>query len=380
MKKQTFILPKKYTYHYDLNKQWYVYYSFFSVDLYIMKRFKVYGSINQYQTVNEREKECERIVLEYTHKLKNGYNPFIDLSQRLDKDSINQKIKQILDARLHRLRLKSRQSYTSKIDIFCKWLEITKLQYIKPSQFTAKQAESFLIWLRIERNLNNTTVNHYHTTLKSFFQDICSETQYLSNVWDKVDKYPETRLGKLPFKESQKARLKDWMQANDMEMWLFIQFMYYTFIRPGELRLLKISAIDVDDSKILVDATISKNKKSEYVSIPKPLLKAILERELHLKNQQYYVFGYGGTVNSVPYSKDVFNRRHKKITRAMGMSDRYTLYSWKHTGVCDAVKAGVNIKQLQLQLRHADLETTDVYLKSLGISDFSDIQDKFPTL
>jgi len=33
-----------------------------------------------------------------------------------------------------------------------------------------------------------------------------------------------------------------------------------------------------------------------------------------------------------------------------------------------------------MQLRHADLQTTDIYLKSLGINDMKDIRQKFPSL
>jgi integrase len=43
-----------------------------------------------------------------------------------------------------------------------------------------------------------------------------------------------------------------------------------------------------------------------------------------------------------------------------------TLYSWKHTGVVQAYKNGVDIKAIQLQCRHYSIEQTDVYLKSLG--------------
>ena len=47
------------------------------------------------------------------------------------------------------------------------------------------------------------------------------------------------------------------------------------------------------------------------------------------------------------------------------------LYSWKHTGVVMAVKAGIHIKQLQIQFRHHGLDQVDQYLRDLGIQQIS---------
>ena len=54
------------------------------------------------------------------------------------------------------------------------------------------------------------------------------------------------------------------------------------------------------------------------------------------------------------------------------------LYSWKHTGAVMAVKAGIHIKQLQIQLRHHSLDQVDQYLRDLGVSDLSDLARSFP--
>ncbi len=51
-----------------------------------------------------------------------------------------------------------------------------------------------------------------------------------------------------------------------------------------------------------------------------------------------------------------------------GIEDKdVTMYSWKHTGNCNAYRAGADIKALQQQNRHHSLEMTDVYLRSMGL-------------
>ena len=59
---------------------------------------------------------------------------------------------------------------------------------------------------------------------------------------------------------------------------------------------------------------------------------------------------------------------HRKALEESGLYDgKLTLYSWKHTGVCNAYRAGVDIKTLQGLLRHHSLDMTAIYMRSLGL-------------
>ena len=71
--------------------------------------------------------------------------------------------------------------------------------------------------------------------------------------------------------------------------------------------------------------------------------------------------------------------RFQKLIPELNLSEEYTLYSWKHSGVVSAYNAGVDIKTIQRQCRHSSLEQTDVYLKSLGLG-VSQAMNKIPQL
>jgi hypothetical protein len=80
----------------------------------------------------------------------------------------------------------------------------------------------------------------------------------------------------------------------------------------------------------------------------------------------------------VAYNLNRMNKRHRKILTDLGFSTAHKLYSWKHTGAINAVLAGVTVKELQIQLRHASLEEVDKYLRQLGAFDLKALEDKFP--
>ena len=79
-----------------------------------------------------------------------------------------------------------------------------------------------------------------------------------------------------PYQKHEIEILKNYISVHDPQLWLFIQFIIYCLIRPNsELRLLQIHHIDFENSIILIPADIAKNKKSQWVTIPKVLMAQI---------------------------------------------------------------------------------------------------------
>lgn len=377
MDKKNFTLPR-------VSKcKTFISFNYFNPETLSNKRFKKYVSRH---TPPEMWNEALRNLLdEWTIKLKNGYDPFKEQKNEQNKLAIYYvpvAIKEACTEHIKYLRLKTAQTYTSKIDIFTEWLIKNHYSHTYVADFIKEDALKFINHLSDTkgRAVSPTTRNAYLITLRTLWSKMIDSNIAKSNPFQEIDKIKENRLGRLPFKSTMKRQLMADFHKEDKELWLYVQFIYYCFIRPGELRLLKVGAIDLEDEKILVDADISKNRKNQYVAIPKPFLKVLREIEITKYKHSYYIFSPGGTPGQEPYSKDVFNRRHKVFREKRGYNYRYSLYSWKHTGARDAAQAGINVKQLQLQLRHADLQTTDIYLKSLGIKDMDDIKDNFPSL
>ena len=125
-------------------------------------------------------------------------------------------------------------------------------------------------------------------------------------------------------------------------------------------------------------AEIAKNKKQQYVAIPDAFFP-VVEKRVSGRNPNDFLFK--GTRYKKPTSVNYFALKHLKLLRDLGFdTTRYKLYSWKHTGAVQAVKAGIHIKQLQIQLRHHSLDQVDEYLRQLGVSDLGDLQSKFPSI
>jgi len=132
---------------------------------------------------------------------------------------------------------------------------------------------------------------------------------------------------------------------------------------------LKVSDFDLRNKTIIIRADASKNKCQESVVIPKGLEPVIEEMNLRDIPRSYYVFGSKLNPGPNPFiNENHVTSRHNKFLKKLNIDPIKGLYSWKHTGVCAAYYATEkDIYSLMRQLRHRDLNTTMIYLKSLGL-------------
>jgi hypothetical protein len=105
------------------------------------------------------------------------------------------------------------------------------------------------------------------------------------------------------------------------------------------------------------------------VVIPVGLEPVLKEMQLHRYRPDDYLFGRKLLTSSAMYvNPNHISTRHKKYTCRLGMDPEKGLYSWKHSGVVAAYRAtGKDVYSLMRQLRHRDLNTTMIYLNSMGL-------------
>jgi Phage integrase family. len=128
---------------------------------------------------------------------------------------------------------------------------------------------------------------------------------------------------------------------------------------------LEFNYLKLKERKIFIPKHISKNGKDGFVSIPERFYNDLRNLKF-IDNEGEYVFHSQDKLK--PISKNMMGERYRKLIKGLKLGNDYTLYSWKHSGVVTAYKAGIDIKTIQSQCRHQSLEQTDIYLKSLGLS------------
>lgn len=345
----------------NLGRAWYV--EFYDAE---GNRRRVSGGMNREKTAAARYAVAERIIQDIGAES-------VARNTGIFYKEFEKAVLSWIETNRHAWRKKTVQSYTSKCTIFLDWIKENRVK-----SFDVDAAAGFEKFLR--GKVSKSTFNEYIRILGVIFAAVFPGQE---NFFQAVKKYQgETKTPALYFQAYQRKRIAALLQEKEPNLYFFIQFIFYAFIRPGELRQMKVSDILIEDNKILVRAEIAKNKRRQFVQIPLQLRAAILESGVLNYSENMYLFTSSGRPGPVPAGSRFFASRHQALIRAAGFdTEKYKLYSWKHTGAVACCKAGMKLKDLQLQMRHASIEETDGYLRSLGINDAAaDIVNIFPEL
>jgi len=301
------------------------------------------------------------------------------------KASLIEAVNANIELRRKTTRQRSYEGYKSITDVFHRWLVREKLHTLLPEQLSKDHIKSFLLYILQEREVGNRTYNNYLKTLNTIFNDFVREGILQANPSKGLKKLRVDKGRNLAFSVKEQKLLENWLMKNDYALYTFTRFVYYCFLRPSEILGLQPHHIDLDNGTISIPAKVAKNRRASTIHMPRKLqsiatgwLDALPignQDETKEAKKDYcssFVFGKKLKLSARKEDRKRVSERHRKAIKATGLdkNSALTLYSWKHTGVVRAYKAGVDLKTIQSQCRHSSLDMTDKYLKSLGLNDY----------
>lgn len=314
-------------------------------------------------------------------QVSDDYDTLYKLALDYIRSSIDKNVKQLPASQLHdyierhkyRYKQRTYEQFKGVCDRFIQWC---KIQRITPHKITFLQCQQFITDFSVGKK--NGTIFNNMLVLKTIYNGLLKEKAITENVWSMLPKIKRSPTSLMVFNSLQTKDIKQYCTDNNPQLLRAIHLVYSCAIRPNELRNLQIYDIDFERNLIEIKSTSAKNSKTQKIFLPNHVKKEL--SILQHYPPSYYVFGKLGVPGTNIISQNKLNDEHRKVLKALKINGRYALYSWKHTGTVAMVRAGINIKLIQQQLRHSSLDMTNEYLKSLGITDNEDLKNKMPVL
>lgn len=341
----------------SLNRVWFVHYYDTAG-----RPAKKYGKLAKCTTLAEKLAESQRIIDELKQ-------PGVADAKR--RESLILHLSELLEKRRARLEETSAKTYFSILRKFAEWYNLAyrENKKVNPGDF---------INHLYEKKYGNATIRKSLFLLKDLFDKLMKEYGYVKNPFTDIQVKKVKGKSKLPFNPEQINILRPLIQSESMQLWDACQFLFYTFVRPKELRLLRIRDILFYEWKLCVGADIAKDDDEMMKAIPMPM-RPLMDQYRNYPGD-YYIFSKGGKPGPELLSRDYLSKQHAAIIKKLRWGHRYSFYSWVHTGIKTAALAGIPLKQLQLQKGHHDLEMFNQYMKDLGIDDCWQLANNFPVL
>ena len=387
--KSIIILPRLIDFDGDTTKRWYIEYSLRDPITGEMHRSRDSKVMNSIDDLDERRAYCNKRVEELTLQVKNGdvkalrkpivYEDQLEYCniasmygrQRVSNITARTYLSEFLERKKSEVIHHTFQTYTSKLRIFCSWLDFRKLSGNHVSTITQGNICEFFHYIMIQKKVSKVTVLKYRQILYNFFKYLLvyKKVIQVNPVYDIPNVGVIKDEAPVPIPENVRKLLQSYMMQYDRQLWLVCMMQYYCAIRPGhELRLMKIGDINFDSHVIIIRQEIAKNRQKETVDIPNQLLEMMVDF-YHLNDypDDYYVFSQGGKPGVDHLGKNNFRLRFDKIRDNMKLPSYYKLYSFKHSGAVALINSGFGTYDLQRHFRHKSIVTTEQYFrKNLG--------------
>ena len=136
-----------------------------------------------------------------------------------------------------------------------------------------------------------------------------------------------------------------------------LAFAYGAGLRMNELRMLKISDVDLD--RKLIHVRCGKGKKDRYIALSNYLAKTFSNYIQEVKPQVYL---FEGQTPGQPMGERSIQYVINEALQKTSIKKQVSMHTLRHSYATHLLEDGVNIQSIQKSLGHSDMRTTMVYL------------------
>lgn len=315
-----------------------------------------------------QKEKARQIMQRLTEKLLDGWNPWIEAESPAEYttwDEVCMRYEEWLAkmAKENGYRLETVASYMSYLKILKDWIADKNVHYIY--QFDRRIVGKFLDYVFVERNNTLQTRNNYLAWLKTFAKYLVTRSYVPKNPTEGFQAIMRNCHNKNrdTISEHDLARLREYLEEHNRHFLLATYILYYTFLRPHEMSLLKIEDIKIKKQVICVHGENAKNHNDAVVTLPKKILLLMIELGVFKHPGSDYLFSRdfkpGREYRSEKFFRDYWQR---VLRKELNFPERYKFYSLKDTGITNMLRRHIDTVSVRDQARHSSIDITNIYV------------------
>ncbi len=410
-------------------KDWFLFFTYFHEGKWHERKLR--EGINRIKDLKKRKQEAEGLRDARTAWLKLGWNPIIDPEFKARNVTATTDIHQMafceaLDFAFEKkkpdLAKSSIKDYRNVLAIVKSKAIKTGLSFVPIKNVTRLHLLDLLVKLSEERGMSNHRYNVFLGVVRSLFSTLETWTVCEYNPASKIQKKEVAESDfYASYTEEEKNKIAEHLSKTHYQLFVFMQIVYHTGIRPKELLALRIADVDMKRRLITIVPDLKEeNSKTNFIR-PVPISNALYPffREMYLEqysgefflfgspfepgkgnrgagsvrhpwgqrrghNHQFGIFGAMRPDYLTPSpwqaSRDTVGRLWKVLIKdpETGLGINKCLYAAKHTGADDKILAGIDLDALRNLYGHRSKQMTERYAKQVKEVFYSNIRTHAP--
>lgn len=357
----SYTIPQLYT-----GKCWYIGYTAFNPAVGKLSRVRI--KLNHIEKLKERKIYATGLMYRLTKQLENGWNPFIEA----ENSKAYTTFAEVCDrykrytTKLYNeanLREKTLYGYLSMLRTLQSWNQTRKVPITYIYQFDRMFVTEFLDYIYIDKENSIRTRNNYLTwtgIFDSYMVQHCYSKNKATEGIVSIRRNSSEKDREI-IVEKDLIRLSEYLHKNNKSFLLASYLLHYAMIRPKEMSYLKLSYISLQKQTIFIPGSVSKNKKSAVVTLPKKIILLMIELEVFNYPDDYYLFSEGFKPGEKRQSERIMRDYWANdVRKELRFPAKYKFYSLKDTGITAMLK-DCDVLSTRDQARHGSILMTNTY-------------------
>lgn len=339
--------------------------------------------IRKSKTIDGRElnavsdlSERENLALEMLRDLRKRLAPVAD---RLDHTYIIDALK--ISVELKRSdKWKTNKAFSEVARWISEFWEKKGWRYLRCNQVEFSHFQSYFDHIIVERKVRNSTHHTRKNNLRSLVGELVKRGYLTENFVSQITERPVEDPLRRPFSPAEFSTYLAWVARNDRPLYLATLLLGYLAIRPGEMRDLRVGAIDLRRKMVIFPASKSKNRKNSAVTIPEDLIEVLESFGLDQFPPSHFLFGkaqgrhnYLLQPRPAPVGVNTLSNKFraavahlKKAGELTGDLTGVEFYSLKDTLAIFLLDNGIGVEEAMRHFRQSSLAVFQRYVKRLG--------------
>lgn len=363
---------------FDIEKDWYLYYSFRNPETGLLERQPNIKRGNYLKTKTARLQVLNTYRKALSELLEEGYSPYsYDVEENNKTESIEHALNFAFNHKKQSWSETNIKASHSRLEVFKRFLKKKRLIDRPPENITKKVVNEFLDEILQTSSVINR--NNYRSNLSPLFSFLVSRELISENYFLKAEKIKSKPKGVKVYSKVLQNDIIDWLKINDPLLLQFVQIFSFGMIRPIEAVRLRVKDFNFEEGYFYVN---SKQKTSKKKIIPK-IMSDILP-DLNGANPEDFIItkdGVGQWNRSDLGKRDYFSKRFIEAREAMKFDNSLKMYNFRHTIISELfvqlIKEHGKNKAFELLMEitgHSTERALKHYLKTLDANlpkDFS---------
>ena len=229
-----------------------------------------------------------------------------------------------------------------------------------PDLISEEELIDYFVFRRDETKWSPATIRICYSGIKFFF------TNVLQQPWHVFNYAKPQREKRLPDVLTKEEIRTIFAQVRPFHNYAYLMTIYTCGLRLQEGLFLQVS--DIDGPRKMIHVHRGKGAKDRYVPLPEATYQLLRRYWLTHRNPKL-IFpavgrgGQNGPTASTPMSIEGVQGAFRKAKFAAGIHKRrVSVHTLRHSYATHLLEAGVNLRIIQKNLGHSNIETTMVYL------------------